>query len=65
MSVQDASLVYYEAMETLSVTCGKGSHPDWNDFLGLMAKLMESEESAATKLEGIQRFYEVELREYR
>ncbi len=64
MSVQDDSLVYFEAMETLSFTAGKGSHPDWIDFFGLIAKLMESEDSAASKLEEIQRFYEVELRNY-
>ena len=62
MSVQDSSLLYYELIETLSMTVGDGSHFGPNGFWILMLQLMLSEDNPETKLGEVEEVYLEALR---
>ena len=62
MSVQDQSLMYYELIETLSMTVGYGSHFGPNAFWPLMSYIMYSEDTPETLLGQVEEVYLEALR---
>ncbi len=61
MSVQNASLSYYELMEVLSMTVGGGSHFGPNAFWLIASGMMTSEDTPATVLKEIEAVYKQAL----